>query len=616
MTDHIAKGPFFSVAKNEPNKGFTSSDPCPSTPLSMFIPEENVIEFCCQMLGSTVDVTKLKYIISLGLLPVYKSDKKNLILKTDLVSLFDLLILPDKKEGTRLRYERLFEQDSLRISSCTVIDLVHEASATVPTLFSASRNLISAHKFLETDANKDESTILYFSGSRLTTLSKKVLQFAEAQLARERKVDMSATSQFAQSAHYMGSKRTLCGFLVEAISSVLPETGVVIDLMCGSGVASGAFSKTWRTFASDAQEFCRTLAVVHGGGFDRLAGQKLVSKILPVAKEHFNSLQRIVADAIETEDNLFCRDTDESLLHDYKDFLRAFPTLPNEMITKRWNPQAEVRRRKENRLYHPYCLFTAYFSNVYFGVRQCVEIDSVRFSIDQLRDNNEKNWAMGALLATVSALGTTYGGHFAQPLIRDCEDISLGNLSTVIHKRSSSITHEFIVRLLNLAEESQKSSRRIEVVPGPWENALSILGETLRGELVVVYLDAPYKREEYSRYYHVLETLVSYAYPSCTGIGLTPKPGDRFRSEFFTKVERQVTRTLVSIITKILERGWICAWSYSDSGVANICDVIKSVHQKITCDVRSYSAPSVHKSQGGAKPKRVTEYLMILSPKK
>ena len=493
---------------------------------------------------------------------------------------------------------------------------MHEDSASAPTFFSATRNLISAHKRLVIPANKAELSMSYFPGARLTTLSEKVFEFAKIQLDREKKADINATSQFARSAHYMGSKRALCGFLVEGISSVLPESGVVVDLMCGSGVASGAFSRLWKTYSSDAQQFCRILAVVHGGGFNRTAAQDLISNILAIFKQHFNDLQRHLADAIEREDKLFCRNTDESLLQEYKRFLISFPTLSSQNRTAYWNPQVEVNRRKENPSLYPYCLFTTYFSNVYFGLRQSVEIDSLRFSIDQLQDENEKNWALGALIATVSALGTTYGGHFAQPPVRNYNDITLRNLSGIIDKRSPSIIHEFAVRLLNLSEQSQNSDRPIEIVPGPWSNALSILYNELGSEPVLVYLDAPYTREEYSRYYHVLETLVTDTYPSRTGIGLTPTPEDRFKSEFFTKVESQIADALVSIITNILQRSWICAWSYSDSGAANIYEVISSVCRKMTCDIKSYSAPFVHKSQGGAKPKKVTEYLIIFSPKK
>ena len=616
-TNHTGKAKVISPSLTR-HKPSTSdiTDAASSPRHSIFIAEEDVLDFCYEVLSCVVDASRLQFIINLGLLPVYRFEKQNIILKSDLGSLLDLFIAPEGKDAIRPQCEKLFEQDTIKINSYTSIDLVHEDSATVPTFFSATRNLISAHKRLVNPANKVELSMSYFPGARLTTLSEKVFEFAKVQLDREKKADINATSQFAGSAHYMGSKRALCGFLVEGISSVLPESGVVVDLMCGSGVASGAFSRIWKTYSSDAQQFCRILAVVQGGGFNGTKARDLISRILPIFKQHFNDLQRHLADAIEREDKLFCRNTDESLLQDYKHFLRSFPTLSNENSTTRWDPQEEVDRRREDHSLYPYCLFTTYFSNVYFGLRQSVEIDSLRFSIDQLQDENEKNWALGALIATVSALGTTYGGHFAQPSVRNDSHITIGNLSSIIDKRLPSIIHEFAVRLLNLSEQSQNSHRSIEIVPGPWRKALSSLDDKLGAEPVLVYLDAPYTREEYSRYYHVLETLVSYTYPSRTGIGLTPKPGERFKSEFFTKVESQIVDALVSAITDILRRDWICAWSYSDSGAANIYQVINSVYDKMTCDIKSYSVPFVHKSQGGAKPKKVTEYLIIFSPKK
>jgi adenine-specific DNA methylase len=411
----------------------------------------------------------------------------------------------------------------------------------------------------------------------------------------------------------MGSKRSLCGFIVEGISSILPKNGVVVDLMCGSGVLSGAFSRLWDTYSSDAQEFCKILSCVHSGGFDKASGQKVISQLSHHIKQNFDILRNKIPDWLSTEEDLFSRDIDETLLFDYQKFLATFPTLPNGKKAMTWNPQDEVSSRRNGFYQYPYCLFTTYFANVYFGLRQCAEIDSIRYAIDQLDDDKERTWAFGALIATLSALGSTYGGHFAQPGI-DNKNITLSKLSSVISTRAFSINHEFVVRMLNLSEQSQLSSKSVTTVPGPWPNALASLDIKLKGKTVLVYVDPPYKREEYSRYYHVLETLVTYLYPSCTGKGLTPQPGERFRSEFFTKNESKINTTIISLIKNILQRGWMCGWSYSDSGIANISHVIKEVNRQTSCQVSSYAVPFQHKSQGGARPKKVTEYLILFSP--
>ena len=264
----------------------------------------------------------------------------------------------------------------------------------------------------------------------------------------------------------------------------------------------------------------------------------------------------------------------------------------------------------------PYCLFSAYFSNIYFGLRQCVEIDSLRFAIDHLEDEDERSWALGALVATLSYLGNTYGGHFAQPRFRKVKDINLREFVNLLERRVQSVFHEFAVRLENLARESW-TSKEIEVVPGPWQRSLEHAEALLTGGEVVVYLDAPYKRDEYSRYYHVLETLIKYDYPHSEGVGRVPKkePGERFKSEFFTRDVAQIEAVLSDIFCSVLEKGWSCAWSYSDSGDATIVSVIEDVASETNCIVKSYCTPYTHKAQGGKRSKKVREYLLIFRPR-
>jgi len=582
---------------------------------NIFIHETDVMQFFKDEYGILCDPAAIKMWCEVGLLPVFLDGCNKLYLRADLQSVLPSVLKSDKQELATRKRLTLFDfedQKSIAIGSSTLVDLPCEDLQKDPTLFSAIRNLMSLPPFTE-DSPECDLNMPYFSGSRITTSSKQVFDFAKKQVLLSRKVDMIMTSQFARSAHYMGSKRALSGFIVEGISSVLPESGVIVDLMCGSGVISGAFSRVWNTFSSDAQDFCKILSIIHSGGFDRVTAQSVISKITPHIKHNFDLLNGELSDWLEAEEDFFCRDIDETLLSEYKEFTRNFPTLSNGKKSDLWDPDVAVSLRRDASFMTPYCLFTAYFANVYFGLRQCVEIDSIRYAIDQLEAGKEKSWALGALIATLSALGSTYGGHFAQPGV-DYEKMTLTKLSSVINTRSFSITHEFIVRFLNLSEQGETYSKGITVIPGPWEEALASLDAQLQGRDVLVYVDPPYKREEYSRYYHVLETLVRYQYPSCTGKGLTPKPGDRFRSEFFTKTNSKINVIMVNLVTNILKRGWRCGWSYSDSGVADICQVIMEVQRKTSCNIKSYAVPFQHKSQGGASPKNVTEYLILFLP--
>ena len=553
------------------------------------------------------------------ILPAFEANGHALVLEDDLASLRRILRAAPCFRTDEFIGRTLFSKGipaRLRPRPDTYIDLVPDGANADPTFYAALRNLVSAPPFRHRGALGHAESIPYFL-RRLVTSSPSIRDYAYGQQLRAAQVTSSRASQFANSAYYMVSKRGLAGFLVEALSSVVASNATVIDLMCGSGAAAAAFSKVWRTIASDAQEFCRILARVQGGGFSASRAEKILKHVVPCAHDHARALQDHLNEILRWEDSIFHGNVGPHLLAEYARFLETIPTYPRLGAFAGWNPSREVETRKADPTVAPYCLFTAYFANIYFGVRQCVEIDSIRFAISTIDDDLSREWALGALIASASALGTTYGGHFAQPRTKGASDLTLSNLSGIIERRAYSISHEFAVRLLSLAEESERAKRPIETVDGPWERALVALDKMVGDVPTGVYLDAPYTREEYSRYYHVLETIVAYSYPSAVGQGKVPdkRQGQRFRSEFFSRTPSRIRDTLARVLTEVLLRGWTCAWSYSDSGIASIPSVIDAVRQNVDCSVRSYATPYEHRPQSGSYVKKVKEYLLILSPR-
>lgn len=459
----------------------------------------------------------------------------------------------------------------------------------------------------------------YIAGSTITTSSAQCRTIAAQQVERARRVSRPLVSELAGSANYMGSKRELAQFLVEVMSAALPhDDGVVVDLMCGSGAAARAFAEHWRTVASDAQQFCRALAVVQGGGFSAGRATAVADRVVDISRENSRHLLHLLKPHVDREDAILYGDLGPALLREYGRFAQEFPVYPSSGERGSWDPAAEIRCRQANPSRFPYCLFTAYFANTYLGLRQSIEVDSVRYGIEQLCDPAERQWALGALVAAVSAVATTYAGHFAQP-----KSVNADTLADVLNTRSQSVTHEFRMRLEGLGQESERGRRPVEDVPGPWRHALSSIEPKMQEVPVAVYLDAPYKRDEYSRYYHVLETLVSYAYPSTVGRGRIPdkRTGDRFSSEFFTRSRDLVEERLSRVISEVLRRGWTCCWSYSDAGQADIVSVAQMVRASTPCDLTSYSTRHRHRSQGKseAKPEKrqsrvVTEYVLVFAP--
>ena len=132
-----------------------------------------------------------------------------------------------------------------------------------------------------------------------------------------------------------------------------------------------------------------------------------------------------------------------------------------------------------------------------------------------------------------------------------------------------------------------------------------------------MYVDAPYKRDDYSRYYHVLETLARYDYPDSEYKSRTRSisKGERFRSEFSTRNVGKVENQFVFLITGVLKNNYVCAWSYSNNGSADMMRVIEGVLENKSCNVYIYAVEHRHMSQGKKRKERVrgktVEYCIV-----
>jgi adenine-specific DNA-methyltransferase len=584
-----------------------------------FLTEEEAIEFVREHICAEIGTSVLTGLETRGLLPFFMVDKKSYLLE-DLKALAPLLQAIGRKESFAHTTESLFDEDipqRVGFFGRTLLPLGEiDSAGGDPAISPALRNLSQLPSGPGSLVEHDLRAIPWLSGTFVRSTELNVIREAEAQRQRRDKVAEVGTADFAQTAYYMGTKRELGPFLVEALAGKLPSDGVVLDLMCGSGAASGAFSRVWTTYASDAQSFCEYLAEIQGSGFTEKQATSCLVSILETARSHEAELRKPLRDLLRREAELCHSDLTTSLADKFRRYIRDVPLFPGSVRSHEWSPSEEIELRQSNKDAYPWCLFTAYFATVFFSLRQATEIDSIRYAIDQLEDPKERRWALGALIVAVSVKATTYAAHFAQPYIRDLEAISLNKLAGILDLWSGSIYHEFAVRFERLSRQSELSTNPVTIIEGPWQNALKNMSSLVLGRPVAVYVDAPYTREEYSRYYHVLETLIHYDYPSAIGSGRirSKAKGESFASEFFTRKQASIEALFVEIITSIIQKGWICAWSYSNTGAANIAKVIQGVSDAKCCRVECLTASHRHKSQRGKPHKEVTENLIIFNP--
>jgi adenine-specific DNA-methyltransferase len=438
---------------------------------------------------------------------------------------------------------------------------------------------------------------------RVYILSADVWKNFEAAKARMASARGAQAAVFAKSASYMGSKAALAAQLCEIVHALETADTVVVDLMCGSGAMSGAFAKDWQTIASDAQVFSRLLARVQGGGMTRDRATRLASSVLDSARLQYEARPAWLSDHIAKEDKFIHKELTDPVLDELIVWLKNFElSLPDA--------ERSLDRLTTARLAGQ--LFTALYANLFFGIRQSYEIDCLRLGIERVVDSQEREWALGALVCAASQCAFSYGGHFAQPKLDVGRPDNIRKMAAeMLQKRSLSVSHEFYSRLVSLAVESQSTPNEVRLQAGPWQTALASVKTAMAGRQVCVYLDPPYTRDEYSRYYHVLETMVQYESGPVSGKGRLPQRGhaNRFASAFNSRMSSAVEDEIASIITACLTNGWSCLWSYSSSAMASMTSTLKKVGVPLT-SVELFSMDHTYKIQGKHKPKRVTEYAM------
>lgn len=449
-------------------------------------------------------------------------------------------------------------------------------------------------------------------GAGLISNNQYVITYCEHVKERKDIINRLKVNDFANTSTYMGIKKNIMDFVVEAIIPHCNCQTEFLDIMCGSGTVSSVLEEFGRTYASDAQKFCSLLAKVQGKGLTVNSALKWLDFLYPYYIQNVDLLSKLFDNDVRLEEEIFHVDTAniDGILNLYEEFVSK-----TELYSSTETVEAEiytlVNDRKLDNKKKPYCLFSTYYANIYFGIQQCIQIDSLRFAIDQVDDKNVQDWMLGILVITASVVATNYGGHFAQP-----QKVDRSNVVSVLEKRKKSAWLEFSKRLLAVATESEKKVNDIVIIPGPCDNALQWLEKQKKQEMLV-YLDAPYKREDYSRYYHVLETLVLYDYPSSEykGRNRSIRKGERFRSEFSTRNVDKVESQLIQIITRVIATNYICAWSYSNNGSANIMKVINCVKSNLSCEVFICATEHKHNGQGQSngktRGKKVIEYCII-----
>lgn len=234
----------------------------------------------------------------------------------------------------------------------------------------------------------------------------------------------------------------------------------------------------------------------------------------------------------------------------------------------------------KNKIEHLYSFFVDNYVDTYFTYLQCEDIDSLRFAIENQTDFNLKSLYLTMLMMAMNHAESTTG-HFAQYL-----DKSNSRVTTL---RKMSIYDLFFSQIDSFAEFSN-SIYKNECYNLDYKELFSINSVK---EAKCFYLDPPYTSDQYSRFYHILETICKYDLPKLQY--KAKYRTDRFSSNFCYK--RKAEAEFEFIISKCSLNKSNLIISYSNHGVIStkkLYEICKKYYENANLQEIDYK----HSSQG------------------
>jgi adenine-specific DNA-methyltransferase len=389
------------------------------------------------------------------------------------------------------------------------------------------------------------------------------------------------------SVSYMGTKRQLASAVAEVVA--LAPSGPMLDLFSGMCAVASEVTPARQIWCNDVQRFAAEVAAAFFTSTEGpRSSETLINRVSLEFLRNVNALDtRFALERSAENAALDSRDAGRIARTDaLAPNIAASRFLASERVLLSRFPQT-----------FPYRLFSITFSGGYFGLDQCIEIDSIRFAVDHLLrhkvvEGDQHRWMILALCQAACKVANTTG-HFAQFL-----KVKKSNVDRFVRQRRRSVWSEWQDAIRTFRPLGSKSWRqRNRAFEG---DALSLLKNLLgaKRKPSVIYADPPYTGDHYSRFYHLYETLVRYDYPESIGIG-------RYRSDRFTSafsLRAQVANQIEQLIESCSLIGAELVLSYPENGLLkNSKESIASILLKHYTRYEAYEMEHFHSSLGGSK---------------
>ena len=409
---------------------------------------------------------------------------------------------------------------------------------------------------------------------------------------------------------YMGSKSRILSHICDPIIKNEKITRVV-DLFAGTGAVGYALKESKEIVSNDIEYYAYIInqAILNGCNFSKEDEERFITSV----QEVYSSIVSKIDDCINEEEKFFVSEIN------YKEYKRFCDNTPSVFTNATQDARFESLNKlvktvvpgSRNNVELP-CLFLTYYANAYFGIKQCCQIDSIRYAIENIEDQNVKNILLSVLMSVMSSNASTTT-HFAQFLKVN----SAATCRNIIEKRKIDIIQGFLSALQEYRSTGLCNTNNLYPHKCYNKDFEECLNQIDLDNRTLVYADPPYFKEHYSRYYHILNTLCLYDYPSMSINQQTKELSvgryreDRNVSDFGKKAKALNAFERLINICADADSGLMI--SYSDNSIVDIKSLQNLAEQRY--DVLIEKIELNHSKQGRASTAKVDEYIFMCRPK-
>lgn len=395
--------------------------------------------------------------------------------------------------------------------------------------------------------------------------------------------------------NYQGSKKNLLEFIHSSLTDYVTEDDVILDIFSGTASVAYSYKRTNTVYTNDAEQYATIIA-------EALLSANFDNSVVQLVENEYKAYQYPTSRYkkwIEEEEKVLQSGNAKKIIS----FYESIPTI--------W-----VDGKKYFKTKNEYSLFVKYYSTSYFGVRQAKDIDAIKRAID-IHGAENKSTLLACLFYAMKECVFSKDGHMAQPL--DMEK----SLSRLIRLRSKNIFDLFMLKISEFNSDGfVKGKGNNKTFNYNFEELLE--NEKEISNVSVIYADPPYTDMQYSRYYHLLNTVVQYDYPNTTINNGQATKGlyleNRFQSQLSKKSTCLDSMEILIKYAKDHHITLVISFAYpqdtekqkTDRYVMDIEDLISKCKEYYPADnVHVLTQNYEHSNNRNSEMKKVLEYLII-----